>query len=117
MIEVTFFYRPDHTFSGFRAQGHAGYAPVGETDEVCAGITALCTGTMGALQEVVKIPIDYRTEEGDLYCKVEMDPLPRRKQEDTDLLLQSLNLACRQIMLVYGREYVIVRLQPENKEV
>lgn len=66
---------------------------------------------IGALQDEVQVPLEYRAEEGDLYCRVEEPGVETRKLEDADLLLRSMKLACRQIQCTYGSEYIDITQQ------
>lgn len=106
MIQLTFFENSAGRLIAFTANGHAEYAPPGEPDILCAAVTAWATGVIGALQDEVRIPLEYRAEEGALYCRIKENEGEAHKQEEADLLFRSMRLACEQIRCTYGAEYI-----------
>ncbi|NLY89372.1 MAG: ribosomal-processing cysteine protease Prp [Firmicutes bacterium] len=91
MTRISFFTKGDF-FAGFRAEGHAGYAPAG-SDIVCAGISALLQSTVIALAELLSIPVELKMEKktGLFICRLPA-ALTGEKQEKADLLLRSMHL-------------------------
>ena len=59
---VAFYRRPDGSLTGYRAEGHAGYADYGY-DIVCAGISALTQSTLNGLKNVLKAPVMYEIDD------------------------------------------------------
>lgn len=108
MITVTFRYDETGTCTGFSALGHAGYAAEGEDDILCAAITALTTGTIGSLQDLVKAPLEYLAEEGEIRCELAANRMNPKQLEESQLLFRSLELSCKQVSLTYGDRYVKV---------
>jgi hypothetical protein len=107
VITVTFHsLAAESQLNGFSLVGHAGYAKPGQPDIVCAALTALSTGTIGTLQDILQVPIAYEVEDGNIACMVRTDGLDAGKLHDVDLILRSLQLAVQQIELSYGDEYV-----------
>lgn len=92
----------------FVAEGHAGYAAPGEVDLICAAVTALTTGIIGALQDEVQVPLTYQAEDGLITCEVDLTSLNQTQQEAVDLLLRTLCCAAKQIQMSYGDEYLTV---------
>ena len=59
---VTFYLHADGSVSGFRAEGHSGYAAYGE-DILCAAISALTQTTLLGLLNVIGIPVTYELDD------------------------------------------------------
>lgn len=95
-------------------EGHAGFADDGEPDIICAAATALSTGTIGSIQDVLHLNPIYLAEEGHISCRLDMNDLTQRQCEDVDLLYRSLETALRQIEISYGAEFLKVRRKLVN---
>lgn len=108
MIKVSL-YRDEESIKAFECKGHADYRPSGETDEVCAGVTAIASTTVAALSDILSVELEYKFEEGYLYCKV-LD-MKTADKDDVDLLFKTFKLGCDQIEYSYGSEYV--KVNPE----
>ncbi|NLZ44658.1 MAG: ribosomal-processing cysteine protease Prp [Clostridia bacterium] len=91
MTRVSFF-QEGKLFTGFRAEGHTGYAPAG-SDIVCAGVSALLQSTVIALDELLGIPVELKTEKktGLFICRLPA-ALTGEQQEKADLLFRSAYL-------------------------
>lgn len=108
MITVSFQKDKGQHYKAFLAQGHASYAPEGEADIICAGVTALATGLIGSLHDLLQVKISYVTEEGNIACRIEEKIEDQVLLEKIDLLFSSFSLACKQISISYGKEYLLV---------
>lgn len=94
MITVTFIMR-DGEYSGFTAQGHAGYAPTGQ-DIVCAAVSALTQGTISAIGSLTECEAEeVRSIAGDLGIRI------RSPDRITQVLLAGLEIALVQLQNEY----------------
>ena len=88
MTEVTFYRNSEGEFTGFRADGHSGYAEEGE-DIVCAAISALVTTTINSIEAFTDEEPDLDIDEEEAYIDVSFFEAPGEKAQ---LLLKSLAL-------------------------
>jgi len=108
MITITLDRSPNGLIRSFTASGHAGYAPEG-SDIICAAVTAIAATTIGSLQDLAKLNITYRMDDGYITCS-----LPDFKSMDPDrfqvakTLMEAMAIGCRQIEHSYGQRYVRV---------
>ncbi|HHU82426.1 MAG TPA: ribosomal-processing cysteine protease Prp [Firmicutes bacterium] len=109
MTRISFFQEGD-LFTGFRAEGHTGYAPAG-SDIVCAGISALLQSTVIALAELLAIPVELKTEKktGLFICRLPA-ALTGEEREKADLLLRSAHRGLLRMADEYS-EYLRVTIR------
>lgn len=108
MISIYFEQDEKGNYSSFHALGHAEYAlREGEPDIVCAGITALLSGLITSLSDLLEIKIEYHLEEGDLFCRVLESQEEQRKE--INLLFASYEKSCEQISYSYGKKFVQIK--------
>ena len=93
MTEITFYRNEHEEYTGFRCDGHAGFADEGE-DIVCAAISALVTNTINSVLEFTNDTPDIDEDEEEGYIDVSFFDTPG---EDTQLLLRSLVLGLSNI--------------------
>ena len=87
---VTFYKRSDGTLTGYRAEGHAGYAESG-SDIVCAAVSALTQSTLNGLRSVLKAPVMYQVDDQSAFLEVRLTPEATQAQvEQAQLLLVTL---------------------------
>ncbi len=86
MTEITFYRNEEEAYTGFRVDGHAGYAEEGE-DIVCAAISALTTNTINSIMEFTEDEPDIDEDEEEGYMDVSFFEVPGH---DTQLLIRSL---------------------------
>jgi len=101
MTRISFF-SVDGMFTGFKAEGHTGYAPEGK-DIVCAGVSALLQSTVQGLTDLLEIEVAVETKKktGLFICRLPQ-ALPGEKQQKADLLLRSMYLGLEQMAAEYG---------------
>ena len=100
---VTFFRRADGTLTGYRAQGHTGYAEAGR-DIVCAGVSALTQSTLNGLLNVLKAPVGHKVDERTASLEAELKPEATQDQvERAQLLLETLLQGLQAIERSYPR--------------
>jgi hypothetical protein len=88
MTQITFYTDEDGEITGFRAEGHAGYAEAGE-DIVCAAITALINNTVNSINELTESEALTDIDEEEAYIDVSFFEPPCKEAR---LLLRSLAL-------------------------
>ena len=100
---VTFYRRSDGTLTGYRAEGHAGYAESG-SDIVCAAVSALTQSTMNGLRSVLKAPVMYEVDDQSAFLEVRLAPEATQEQVDqAQLLLVTLLEGLQAVALSYPR--------------
>lgn len=102
-------------FTGFRAEGHTGYAPEG-SDIVCAGVSVLLQSTVMALAELLSIPVELKTEKktGLFLCRLPR-ALTGEQQEKADLLFRSMHQGLMRMAEKYP-DYLSVKEVATNAE-
>jgi uncharacterized protein YsxB (DUF464 family) len=93
MTEITFYQTEEGDLTGFRSEGHAGYADSGE-DIVCAAISALIINTINSINELTEDHIDVDIDEEEGYIDASFFDPPGREAQ---LLLKSLALGLTNI--------------------
>lgn len=88
MTEITFYQTETGEITGFRSEGHAGYADEGE-DIVCAAISALIINTINSINELTEDEIDVDIDEEEGYIDASFFEAPGKEAQ---LLLKSLAL-------------------------
>jgi uncharacterized protein YsxB (DUF464 family) len=86
---------------GFKADGHALYAPSGN-DIVCAGVSAVTVGTVNAAEAVVGVELSVQMNEGRLHVAVPKG-LSEAAQASLQLLLESMVVMLQTIEESYGK--------------
>lgn len=109
MIEVVFDTNQQDRIWAFRICGHAGYAPEGEPDVVCAAVSALSLNTVNGLETFSSDSIRYEMNEDGFLC-AEVDAVRRGEGcLQTDLILNLLRLGLQSISDTYSG-YVAVKV-------
>ena len=105
---VAFFRRADGTLTGYRAQGHTGYAEAG-SDIVCAAVSALTQSTLNGLKEVLKAPVMFDIDDQEASLEAELTPQATPEQvAQAQLLLVTLLEGLRAIQRSYPRNVRII---------
>ena len=100
---VTFYRRADGTLTGYRAQGHTGYAPAGQ-DIVCAAVSALTQSTLNGLRSVLKAPVMFDIDDQAATLQAELTPEATGEQvKQAQLLLVTLLEGLQAIERSYPR--------------
>ena len=105
---VSFFRRPDGALTGYRAQGHTGYAEAGE-DIVCAAVSALTQSTLNGLKNVLKAPVMFDIDDAAATLEARLTPLASEAQvREAQILLQTLLQGLQAIERSYPRNVRII---------
>lgn len=100
---VTFYRRTDGTLTGYRVEGHAGYAEEG-SDIVCAAVSALTQSTFNGLRNVLKAPVMFEIDDQNAFLEARLTPEASREQaERAQLLLVTLLEGLQAIQRSYPR--------------
>ena len=115
MITITFFAKEIEqevkvnleSVTGFRIEGHAGYANHGK-DIVCAAVSALVMNTMNSINSFTSDVFHYDEDEkkGMVDFRIISEPSP-----ETKLLFKSLFLGLQSIQDEYGEKYLRIVFQ------
>ncbi|MCR4989864.1 MAG: ribosomal-processing cysteine protease Prp [Lachnospiraceae bacterium] len=112
MTKVTF-YENNGRYTGFKAEGHAGFADKG-SDIVCSSISILVINTVNSLEELCNERMDVREDEEK--GLISMD-LCNTWSDDAQLLLRSLKLGLDRISEEYGKKHLKVITKEVNDNV
>lgn len=98
MVEVTVLMN-GKDWVGFKAEGHAGYAPEGE-DIYCAGVSAITqTALLGLMKHLSRKPI-YEINKGWIQCSLPEDCSPE-DHEKANIILSSMEEGLRSLQEAY----------------
>ena len=89
MTQVTFYRKESGEYTGFRLEGHAGYAEEGE-DIVCAAISALAINTVNSIVELTEDKPDVEMNEDEAIIALSFPD--GKSGEKSQLLMKSLVL-------------------------
>lgn len=106
MVEITVLYDGD-IITGFKAQGHAGYASKGK-DIYCAGVSAI-TGTalIGLQKHLVEQPI-YETKDGWLDCRISKS-LNQQDLEKAQVILSTMEAGLISLQDTYPQYIKVIQ--------
>jgi uncharacterized protein YsxB (DUF464 family) len=99
MVSVKLVMDSQKQYSGFICSGHAAYAKLGR-DIVCAAISILTQTIIGALEEILKIPLDVEADAATGYLKCCWVNCPEQL-EQIQLLVKTLILGLTAIQTEY----------------
>ncbi len=100
---VAFFRRRDGILTGYRAEGHTGYADSG-SDIVCAAVSALTQSTLNGLRNVLKAPVMFDIDDQEALLEAELTPEATDEQVGSaQLLLRTLLEGLQAIERSYPR--------------
>lgn len=102
MIQVTFFKDSKNNYKGFRLEGHAEYADIGE-DVVCSAVSALAITACNSIEMLTadSFSLDTDQESGLIALTFQDEPC-----HDSQILIKSFNLGMQGIANEYGKDYV-----------
>ena len=107
-FQVVFYRQPDGTLTGYRAQGHTGYAEAGG-DIVCAAVSALTESTLYGLRDVLKAPVMFEIDERKPLLEAALAPEATGEQVgQAQLLLTTLLLSLQGIERNYPQNVRII---------
>ena len=108
MITIELKRAPSGFIQRFTISGHSGYAESG-SDIICAAISVLGQTTIGALQDLALLNVDYSIDEANAYLECTV-PAPEDMASGqygiANTIMDTFDLGCRQVAESYGKEYV-----------
>ena len=99
MIKITV-YRNSDGYTGFKSQGHAGYAEEGY-DIICAAVSVLTVNMINSIEAFTHDCFHVKQKDGFIECRF-VQPL----SEASVLLMDSMILGLQDIEKDYGNEYI-----------
>ena len=82
-------YRRNGQYTGYRSEGHSGYAEAG-SDIVCAGVSALSITCVNAMESLLGIDLSPETDESSGMLSFELPELGESQEPGAQLLLGAL---------------------------
>ena len=106
MINISIYQNEQDEYTGFRMEGHAGYAKRGQ-DIVCAAVSVLVINTINSIESMTEDRFEdtVREENGEIDFRVISSPI----SDSAELLLRSLVLGLQGIHSEYGNKYLKIR--------
>ena len=101
MIRITV-YRNDKGYTGFKSQGHAGYADAGY-DIICAAVSVLTVNTINSIETFTDDTFHVKQKDGYVECRFN-----GVLSDASVLLMNSMILGLQSIQKDYGNEYIQV---------
>lgn len=109
MITVTLYRLPSGFIRRFEASGHAGQNEAG-SDIICAAVSAIAQTVIGSLEDLAKLKVTYRLDDGFIACETpDPETMPSGQYLIARTLMDSCSIGCRQISQSYGEAYVNVK--------
>ena len=102
MTRITIYRDRTGSFTGFRCEGHSGYAAAG-SDIVCAGISTLAINTVNAIEALTQTAVeaDADQQEGLIFVRFPSGCDPQAK-----LLVDAMILGLEGIRTNYGKKFL-----------
>lgn len=112
MINITIYQNEQDVYTGFRMEGHAGYAEHGE-DIVCAAVSVLVINTINSIEAFSEDTFHASIhEENDVVAfQITSDPVTASAK----LLLRSLVLGLQGIQGEYGKRYLKMKIKKKQE--
>lgn len=106
MINISVYQNEQDEYTGFRMQGHAGYARHGQ-DIVCAAVSVLVINTINSIESMTEDRFEdsIREENGEVEFRIISSPV----SSSAELLLRSLVLGLKGIHSEYGNKYLMIQ--------
>ena len=106
MINISIYQNEQDEYTGFRMEGHAGYAERGQ-DIVCAAVSVLVINTINSIESMTEDRFEdhVREENGEIDFRIISSPI----SDSAELLLRSLVLGLKGILSEYGNKYLKIR--------
>ncbi len=105
-------YRKDGRYTGYRAEGHSGYAEAG-SDIVCAGVSVLGTTCVNAMESRLGVRPSVRANRDGLIA-FELPPLTGEAEQGAQLLMGALEQGLSDLQEAYPG-FVRVEIKERRK--
>ena len=99
MTKVEIF-RKNGNIIGYKASGHSGYSEQG-SDIICSAISTSLQMTLIGIQEVLKLKVDFKINDG--FLDVDLKNISLDKLTQTNILTESMALFLRELAKQYPK--------------
>ncbi len=106
-------YREEGRYTGFRAEGHSGYAEAG-SDIVCAAVSVLGCTCVNSLESLLGVRVRMKGNEDGL-LDFDLPEIPREREEGVQLLMGALRQGLSDLEDGYPA-YIRLQIKGRRKE-
>ena len=99
MTKVEIF-RKNGNIIGYKASGHSGYSEQG-SDIICSAISTSLQMTLIGIQEVLKLKVDFKINDG--FLDVDLKNISQNKLTQTNILTESMALFLKELAKQYPK--------------
>ena len=99
MTKVEIF-RKNGSIVGYKASGHSGYSEQG-SDIICSAISTSLQMTLIGIQEVLKLKVDFKINDG--FLDVDLKNISQDKLTQTNILTEAMAIFLRELAKQYPK--------------
>ena len=99
MTKVEIF-RKNGNIIGYKASGHSGYSEQG-SDIICSAISTSLQMTLIGIQEVLKLKVDFKINDG--FLDVDLKNISQDKLTQTNILTEAMALFLKELTKQYPK--------------
>ena len=99
MTKVEIF-RKNGNIIGYKASGHSGYSEQG-SDIICSAISASLQMTLIGIQEVLKLKVDFKINDG--FLDVDLKNISQDKLPQTNILTEAMAIFLKELTKQYPK--------------
>ncbi len=99
MTKVEIF-RKNGNIIGYKASGHSGYSEQG-SDIICSAISTSLQMTLIGIQEVLKLKVDFKINDG--FLDVDLKNISQNKLTQTNILTESMAMFLKELTKQYPK--------------
>ena len=99
MIKVEIF-RKNGNIIGYKASGHSGYSEQG-SDIICSAISTSLQMTLIGIQEVLKLKVDFKINDG--FLDVDLKNISLDKLTQTNILTEAMAIFLKELTKQYPK--------------
>lgn len=99
MTKVEIF-RKNGNIIGYKASGHSGYSEQ-ESDIICSAISTSLQMTLVGIQEVLKLKVDFKINDG--FLDVDLKNISQTKLTQTNILTEAMAIFLKELTKQYPK--------------
>lgn len=99
MTKVEIF-RKNGNIIGYKASGHSGYSEQG-SDIICSAISTSLQMTLIGIQEVLKLKVDFKINDG--FLDVDLKNISQNKLTQTNILTEAMAIFLKELTKQYPK--------------
>ena len=99
MTKVEIF-RKNGNIIGYKASGHSGYSEQG-SDIICSAISTSLQMTLIGIQEVLKLKVDFKINDG--FLDVDLKNISLDKQTQTNIITETMAIFLKELTKQYPK--------------